>query len=287
MAVHQELTRLKRELDSKDVDLRDVGNDLDSLEKGYASLQEAMERSKEELSDLKQVNAKLQVRPSSRILERAALTIFHAQEDIESYDLLLTERTFSGSIRSNAVLSRSYTRNGISREDSLNSVDEEEEDDSLTGDDSSRGQGELDPDLVSSDSQPGSPNKGEFDLDPQFAEESAGDDDREEGRTLRIKGEEFLVDKGSAKKKTKGESLGAYAVTGSGMDLAAELGRAEVNVAEGQLRRLDKGDDGDALRAEVKSLKEANKALALYTSKILDRILCESFVSSVITPVAE
>lgn len=81
--------------------------------------------------------------------------------------------------------------------------------------------------------------------------------------------------------------MGAYAVTGSGMDLAAELGRAEVNVAEGQLRTLDKGDDGDALRAEVKSLKEANKALALYTSKILDRILCESFASFVIMPVID
>lgn len=60
----------------------------------------------------------------------------------------------------------------------------------------------------------------------------------------------------------------------SGLDLAAELGRAEASLGEGQLRRLEKGDDGDALRAEVKSLKEANKALALYTSKILDRILC-------------
>lgn len=68
------------------------------------------------------------------------------------------------------------------------------------------------------------------------------------------------------------------------MDLAAELGRAEADVGEGGLRKLDKGDDGDALRAEVKSLKEANKALALYTSKILDRILCASAAATFLFP---
>ncbi|RXK37059.1 hypothetical protein M231_05647 [Tremella mesenterica] len=76
------------------------------------------------------------------------------------------------------------------------------------------------------------------------------------------------------RRKSKGENLGDLPVTGSGLDLAAELGRAEA-AQGGEMRVLGKGDEGEALRAEVKQLREANKALTLYCSKIIDRIIAQ------------
>ena len=86
------------------------------------------------------------------------------------------------------------------------------------------------------------------------------------------------------RKKPKGENLGDLPVTGNGLDLAAELGRAEVDLNGNEMRRLGKGDEGEgglmlcwafaltvALRAEVKNLREENKALTLYCSKV-DRL---------------
>ncbi|ORY20637.1 hypothetical protein BCR39DRAFT_555091 [Naematelia encephala] len=75
--------------------------------------------------------------------------------------------------------------------------------------------------------------------------------------------------------KSKGETLQDGHATGSGLDLAAELGRAEVDLDAGETRVLGKGDESDAMRAEVKQLREANKALNLYCSKILDRIIAQ------------
>ena len=90
-----------------------------------------------------------------------------------------------------------------------------------------------------------------------------------------------------------------------GLDLAAELGRAEnKDILEGhpvdvsvpprdkrgkkgssESRKLSAGDHGmdrthslnevDTLRNEIKSLKDANKALSLYASKIMDRIIAQ------------
>ncbi|EIW70397.1 hypothetical protein TREMEDRAFT_60894 [Tremella mesenterica DSM 1558] len=88
------------------------------------------------------------------------------------------------------------------------------------------------------------------------------------------------------RRKSKGENLGDLPVTGSGLDLAAELGRAEA-AQGGEMRVLGKGDEGEdldgcvgradlaTLRAEVKQLREANKALTLYCSKIIDRIIAQ------------
>jgi hypothetical protein len=103
----------------------------------------------------------------------------------------------------------------------------------------------------------------------------------------------------------RGESLADLPITGPGLDLAAELGRAENkdildgNVVDEQDRsvlnkkRSKKSSTGrkdfdvpgmepsgsmtdvDALRSEVKSLKDANKALSLYASKIIDRIISQ------------
>ena len=104
----------------------------------------------------------------------------------------------------------------------------------------------------------------------------------------------------------RGESLADLPITGPGLDLAAELGRAEnkdilaENTIDDRERPLPgtKGkrhksteklshpentgilpststSDIDALRTEVKSLKDANKALSLYASKIIDRIIAQ------------
>ncbi|KAF9460785.1 hypothetical protein BDZ94DRAFT_871102 [Collybia nuda] len=113
----------------------------------------------------------------------------------------------------------------------------------------------------------------------------------------------------SASSAPRGESLADLPITGPGLDLAAELGRAEnKDILSGNTiddrdrsplnfkgRRSKKGSDGrkvslpemhglepsgsvndiDALRTEVKSLKDANKALSLYASKIIDRIISQ------------
>jgi hypothetical protein len=105
----------------------------------------------------------------------------------------------------------------------------------------------------------------------------------------------------------RGESLADLPITGPGLDLAAELGRAEnkdilaENIIDDRDRHIPstKGkrnrksteklshpentgiisststSDIDALRTEVKSLKDANKALSLYASKIIDRIIAQ------------
>lgn len=102
----------------------------------------------------------------------------------------------------------------------------------------------------------------------------------------------------------RGESLADLPITGPGLDLAAELGRAEnkdilaENIIDDRDRHFPstKGkrnrkstehsentgilsststSDIDALRTEVKSLKDANKALSLYASKIIDRIIAQ------------
>lgn len=104
-------------------------------------------------------------------------------------------------------------------------------------------------------------------------------------------------------RKVAAETLADLPVAGPGLDLAAELGRAEV--WEGEPAADQEGQKEDekvqevkisnaeldgmcsrmagevasdcfvALRGEVKQLKDANKALTLYASKIIDRIISQ------------
>ncbi|WRT66451.1 uncharacterized protein IL334_003409 [Kwoniella shivajii] len=62
-----------------------------------------------------------------------------------------------------------------------------------------------------------------------------------------------------------------------GLDLAAELGMAEYGSDSGNsaLSGKERVDQTAALRAEIKQLKESNKALTLYCSKIIDRIIAQ------------
>lgn len=119
---------------------------------------------------------------------------------------------------------------------------------------------ELDPDLVGERESVGADSAGAAELDPDFGEIEPRDLDGEEfkstprarkknavGSAGKDKVERVLKGAGvlGGAKKPKGESLADFAVTGSGLDLAAELGRAEEGVEEGQLRKLGKGDDGE------------------------------------------
>jgi hypothetical protein len=85
----------------------------------------------------------------------------------------------------------------------------------------------------------------------------------------------------------KGETLADLPITGPGLDLAAELGRAQnadgfIDNATGMPKTPKKvlspeeakaKAEMDSLKIEVKNLKDANKALSLYASKIIDRIM--------------
>ncbi|WVF71251.1 hypothetical protein IAT40_006053 [Kwoniella sp. CBS 6097] len=65
--------------------------------------------------------------------------------------------------------------------------------------------------------------------------------------------------------------------SGAGLDLAAEMGMADETKSDGGESGVSAtaGVESNALRAEVKQLKEANKALTLYCSKIIDRIIAQ------------
>jgi len=85
-----------------------------------------------------------------------------------------------------------------------------------------------------------------------------------------------------------GESLANLPITGPGLDLAAELGRAENSgkfvlgeppkpsgkKSKQEEEKLVMGTKSEVenLRVEVRALKDANRALSLYASKIIDRI---------------
>lgn len=89
-----------------------------------------------------------------------------------------------------------------------------------------------------------------------------------------------------------GESLADLPITGPGLDLAAELGRAEnkdildgggttslsnsgQKFSDSPMMVKESSGEVEALRQEVRSLKDANKALSLYASKIIDRIIMQ------------
>ncbi|KEP47945.1 TATA element modulatory factor 1 DNA-binding domain protein [Rhizoctonia solani 123E] len=87
------------------------------------------------------------------------------------------------------------------------------------------------------------------------------------------------------------ETLADLPVAGPGLDLAAELGRAAIIRLEddlGEPRELEEAEapkedeamkamraELEALKTDLKTLKEENKGLTLYASKIIDRIISQ------------
>ncbi|QRV80334.1 TATA element modulatory factor 1 DNA-binding domain protein [Ceratobasidium sp. AG-Ba] len=98
---------------------------------------------------------------------------------------------------------------------------------------------------------------------------------------------------GRSARRVAAETLADLPVAGPGLDLAAELGRAEnwdadvdVDSEEKQKQQEQQEEKAkeeaktsnaelETLRAEIKQLKDANKALSLYASKIIDRIISQ------------
>ncbi|KAF9478513.1 hypothetical protein BDN70DRAFT_879850 [Pholiota conissans] len=229
--------------------------ELSTLSTSYSSLQSTLILMQTQLVDLKRVNQEL-------------------QEENESYMILLREKTLSGQFDlMKQVGGQSYS-------------DNEDDEQASTDVSSMRSMGRSTLERVEEESSDGS-----FEV----TDKSSAPDIRTHGK--------------SERKRTisthapRGESLADLPITGPGLDLAAELGRAEnkdmlaSNTLDdrdrlgtpGKVKRskksqetkvsegagLDSNSDIDALRTEVKSLKDANKALSLYASKIIDRIIAQ------------
>ncbi|ODO09861.1 hypothetical protein I350_02083 [Cryptococcus amylolentus CBS 6273] len=80
------------------------------------------------------------------------------------------------------------------------------------------------------------------------------------------------LDPHSPIKSRKGVREASTEQAGGGSHLAAEIGRAQETR---ELGVVEEGDEDEALRNEVKHLREAHKALSLYCSKIIDRIIAQ------------
>ncbi|KAJ4486290.1 hypothetical protein J3R30DRAFT_3281376 [Lentinula aciculospora] len=231
--------------------------ELSTLSISYSSLQSTCVLLQTQLADLNRVNKQL-------------------QEDNESYMILLQERTLSGQF------------------DLLKQVgggdDDEESDRGDVGSLRSTGRSILDRVEEEMPETTGS-----------LANEISGslmpnESDSRPGRTRQ--GRSHSSSASHSPDGLRGETLADLPITGPGLDLAAELGRAEnKDILEGNVdepvvnskkrsRKDSKGASGFlepstssidvlALRSEVKALKDANKALSLYASKIIDRIIAQ------------
>lgn len=261
--------------------------ELSTLSTSYTSLQSTLVLLQTQLVDLKRVNNEL-------------------QEENESYNILLRERTLNGQFD---VLKMG----GSSGEEGTDGSGGEDEDDGDNNRDAesfrSRATGRSTLDRVDE------AEEHEQHLDPGFEEPAATQDaDADVGVDAEEDEEEMQARnprsrhnrKRSSVSVPRGESLANLPITGPGLDLAAELGRAEnKDILDGHAsldqekaappKNKKKGKKGssdrkvssmseaaaepknemDVLRNEVKSLKDANKALSLYASKIIDRIISQ------------
>ncbi|KAF4606808.1 hypothetical protein EYR38_000863 [Pleurotus pulmonarius] len=237
--------------------------ELSTLSTSYTSLQSTLVLLQSQLVDLKRVNNEL-------------------QEDNEGYMILLREKTLSGQFN----LMRQVGGGSDSNDDDDREELEGNDDRSLH----STGRSTLNP----VDEEPEEELEHDLDRDLSTAQHPG----RLPGRTGRRRGASDSSDR-----RPPGESLADLPITGPGLDLAAELGRAEnKDLLEddqlddqrplGKAKRSKKGTDSrkvsasesggllspsevESLRTEVKSLKDANKALSLYASKIIDRIVSQ------------
>lgn len=251
--------------------------ELSTLSTSYASLQGTLVLLQSQLVDLKRVN---------RVL----------QEENESYMILLREKTLNGQFDVMRTVGTESSSDGDEADD-----DDDDDDGGHTMDSADHSS------LRSNGPQP---------LEPVEEHEYEHEYERDLAQELeRAEAAEDLPTKKPARHRKKGsisdpdnqqgESLAGLGVTGPGLDLAAELGRAEnkdildggsaptaenssprkkgrksgvrsVSVSSaGVLEVKSTANDIDALRNEVKSLKDANKALSLYASRIIDRIIAQ------------
>ncbi|KAH8988917.1 hypothetical protein EDB92DRAFT_1870603 [Lactarius akahatsu] len=263
--VQPSISSQEKDLDAEPAEMTALRLELSTLSTSHASLQSTLVLLQTQLVDLKRVNNQL-------------------QEENESYNILLREKTLSGQYD----LFRQV--NG----DRSNSGDEDDQTDNM-GDFRSINSGAHSSQLGTLDEHP----------DEEVPTSRLGNRSRRPygsiGRDGSARGKRSRQGRGhggsSHSPPPRGESLAGLPITGPGLDLAAELGRAEnKDILEGQaddvsgprkksssdIRKVSGAEAGmephnevDTLRSEIKSLKDANKALSLYASKIIDRIIAQ------------
>lgn len=258
--VHQDFS----DPESEPAEMTALKLELSTLSTSYASLQSTLVLIQTQLVDLKRVNQEL-------------------QEENESYMILLREKTLSGQF--DVVKQVGGTAGGSSDEDGS---DDGILDRQSTDIDSLRSRTRSTLDIVQEEPFDG------MDSEPLG---EISDSDRSHRNARRPERRRT-----SSLHAHPGESLAGLPITGPGLDLAAELGRAENkdilagtsiddndrNAPTSKVKRSKKEghkfppqsdsmriEDIEALRTEVKSLKDANKALSLYASKIIDRIIAQ------------
>ena len=217
------------------------------------------------MSDLQEELATLNVSHSTLLAQINTLTSdIHGlrqtnadlQEENQGWEFLVRERTLSGKVRENGGLfSNNSGGNGNGKDDYDNSSNEDNNDDdennvgrrrrperehSIRSDTTKSEMEALDEELemdeLHSDLEAQSPILG---------------NDLELGRVMdRPQVYSLSPDQGHLsvpmrRRRPKGENLGDVPVTGSGLDLAAELGRAEVDLDGNEMRVLGKGDEGE------------------------------------------
>ncbi|KAG9051339.1 hypothetical protein FS837_009606 [Tulasnella sp. UAMH 9824] len=223
--------------------------ELTTLSTSHTSMQNTLHLLQTQLNDLKRVNNEL-------------------QEENESYNILLRERTLNGQfdiLRTTAV--------GAANRD-----DEDDEDAPPAAEEK----------LLEREGRPRTTHARPT-LDVVL------EHDETHGPAAALRRDESPASRHSKRSRrggprtsspiTRGESLADLPVAGPGLDLAAELGRAEnKDILEGQKESPAQTnrsapavdyEEVKALRSEVKALKDANKALSLYASKIIDRIISQ------------
>lgn len=236
--------------------------ELSTISTSYASLQSTLVLIQTQLVDLKRVNQEL-------------------QEENESYMILLREKTLSGQFDVVKQVG------GTSSVTSDNDSDDYMEDRKSPDIESMRSRTRSTLDIV--EEEPFDAMDSEVFGDTSDSERSHRNSRRPERK--RTPSHTRLA-----------ESLAGLPITGPGLDLAAELGRAEnkdilagtsiddgdKHIPANKVKRSKRKEghtlppsdsanleDIEALRTEVKSLKDANKALLLYASKIIDRIIAQ------------
>ncbi|SJL05792.1 uncharacterized protein ARMOST_09128 [Armillaria ostoyae] len=246
--------------------------ELSTLSTSHSSVQSTLVLLQTQLLDLKRVNHEL-------------------QEENESYMILLREKTLSGQF-------------DVMKQMASASQDDEDDNDADSTDVGSlRSIGRSTLERVDEEevSQVTFEQELERSLEPRDTDSISSPN----GRSTKHGRSRGASVSHSPSSGPRGESLADLPITGPGLDLAAELGRAEnKDILSGNIiddrdrsvlnnknkrpkkdsdsRNVSMSDDNDvsssdldALRTEVKVLKDANKALSLYASKIIDRIISQ------------
>ncbi|WVQ99619.1 hypothetical protein IAU59_006756 [Kwoniella sp. CBS 9459] len=234
--------------------LASMKDELSSLNLSHTTLLAKLNTVTKELHELKIANQEL-------------------QEENEGWEFLVRERTLNGNVRSQGgILSAARFNADSDQSDAVSDppLSAGLEQPHRTGLESLDEELEAEMDELHSDLEAHSPI---FEDDHAFATNLDG--------SRKHRGGGLLAPPSGRRRRGKKErtvSGGSVADrSGGGLDLAAEIGMADDKSDGGEsgTSAATGNFESNALRAEVKQLKEANKALTLYCSKIIDRIIAQ------------